>query len=46
MVTTDYSQRQFSGEVNWVELVIGEDAKRADAEVSVADRLHLAMGLQ
>ncbi|MFL5613194.1 MAG: arylsulfatase [Gemmatimonadaceae bacterium] len=46
MVTTDYSQRQFSGEVNWVELAIGEDAKRTDAEVSVADRLHLAMGLQ
>jgi arylsulfatase len=45
-VTTDYNQRQFTGEVNWVEFVIGEDAKQADADVSVADRLHLAMGIQ
>jgi arylsulfatase len=45
-VTTDYSQREFTGEVNWVELAIGDDAKRADNSVTVADRLRIAIGVQ
>ena len=45
-VTTDYNQREFTGEVNWVELAIGDDAKRADNSVTVADRLRIAIGVQ
>ena len=46
LVTPDYGQREFNGTVNWVELAVGDDAKAGDASVTVADRLHLAMGIQ
>ena len=45
-VTTDYSQRDFTGTVNWVELAVGEDAKLADNSITVADRLRIAIGVQ
>jgi arylsulfatase len=45
-VTTDYNQREFTGEVNWVELAIGDDATRADNSITVADRLRIATGVQ
>ena len=46
LVTPDYGRRDFNGDVNWVELAVGDDAKRGDASVTVADRLQLAMGIQ
>jgi hypothetical protein len=45
-VTTDYSQRDFNGTVNWVELAFGDDAKDADHYIKPEERLHLAMALQ
>jgi hypothetical protein len=35
----DYSQRAFTGSVNWVELlIVGEDASQAKHYISVEDR--------
>ena len=45
-VTTDYSRREFTGAVNWVELELGEDAKDADHYIKPEERLHLAMAIQ
>ncbi len=46
LVTRDYSQREFTGTVNWVELAIGEDAERAKHYIATEDRLRLAIALQ
>ena len=43
-VTTDYSQRKFSGEVTWVELELGLDDH--NHLIRPEDRVHLAMGIQ
>ena len=43
-VTTDYSQRKFSGEVNWVEIELGLDDH--NHLIRPEDRVHLAMGIQ
>jgi arylsulfatase len=45
-VTTDYSQRDFTGTVNWAELAFGDDAKQADHYIKPEERLHLAMAIQ
>ena len=45
-VTRDYGVRKFTGDVNWVELAVGEDAKDADHYIKPEERLHLAMGMQ
>ena len=39
-------QREFTGEVNWVQLDHGEVAKNADHYITVADRLRIAIGVQ
>ena len=46
VVTTDYSNRKFNGNVNWVEIDLGADAKDADHLISPQERLHVAMALQ
>jgi arylsulfatase len=45
-VTSDYTQRDFTGTVNWVELAFGDDAKEADHYIKPEERLHLAMAIQ
>ena len=45
-VTDDYGRRKFNGEVNWVELDAGKDAKRVDHKISPEERLRLAMAIQ
>jgi arylsulfatase A-like enzyme len=47
-VTSDYPTRggKFSGEVNWVEIDVGEDAQNLDHLISPETRLKVAMGLQ
>src|SRR5215831_905849 len=45
-VTADYSQREFTGSVNWVELAFGDDAKEADHYIKPEERLKLAMAIQ
>ncbi len=45
-VTTDYSRREFTGAVNWVELAFGDDAKDADHYITPEERLNLAMAIQ
>ena len=45
-VTKDYSQREFTGTVNWVELATGHDAGQAKHYISAEDRLRLATALQ
>jgi len=45
-VTKDYSRREFTGAVNWVELAVGNDAKDADHYLKPEERLHVAMTLQ
>ena len=43
-VTTDYSQRRFSGEVNWVEIDLGLDDH--NHLIKPEDRVNLAMAFQ
>ena len=43
-VTNDYVQRKFSGEVNWVEINVGED--NHNHLIKPEDRINLAMGFQ
>jgi hypothetical protein len=43
-VTTDYGQREFSGEVEWVELELGLDDH--DHLIKPEDRISLAMRIQ
>jgi arylsulfatase A-like enzyme len=47
-VSPDYTPRgsKFSGEVNWVEIDIGEGAKDADHYLSHEERFRLAMAIQ
>ena len=45
-VTADYTQRKFTGKVNWVALAVGDDAKQADHYITPEDRLRLATALQ
>jgi arylsulfatase len=46
-VTPDYpADKQFSGEVNWVEIDIGKDAADLDHFISPEERLCVAMGIQ
>jgi arylsulfatase len=43
-VTTDYTQRAFTGDVEWVEIDLGLDDH--DHLIKPEDRLNLAMGIQ
>jgi arylsulfatase len=46
-VTPDYpSRKKFSGEVNWVQIDVDEDAGDADHFISAEERLRVVMGLQ
>ena len=47
-VSEDYGSRdnKFSGDVNWVEIDLGEDAKDADHFISPEERLRVYMGIQ
>jgi arylsulfatase len=46
-VTDDYpTPRKFNGEVNWVEIDLGQDAVDLDHLISPEERLHVAMALQ
>jgi arylsulfatase len=47
-VTDDYPTRgtKFSGEVNWVEIALGEDAEDLDHLISPEERLRVAMAIQ
>jgi arylsulfatase len=45
-VTTDYSTRALTGEVNWVEIDVGQAAEDADHMLSPEERLRLAMAIQ
>jgi arylsulfatase A-like enzyme len=43
-VTTDYSTKKFTGEIEWVEIELGEDDH--NHLIKPEDRLNLAMGIQ
>ncbi len=47
-VTPDYTPQTsaFSGEVNWVEIDVGKDAKDADHFLTPEERYHIAMAFQ
>jgi arylsulfatase len=46
-VTYDYpSTKKFTGDVNWVEFDVGEDAGDTDHFISPEERLRVVMGLQ
>jgi arylsulfatase len=45
-VTTDYATRALTGEVNWVEIDVGQAAEDADHMLSPEERLRLAMAIQ
>ena len=45
-VTLYMDGKKFSGEVDWVELDLGEDAVDFDHLITPEQRLRLAMGLQ
>jgi arylsulfatase A-like enzyme len=45
-VTDDYSEREFNGTVNWVELDLGDVPKRGDHLVDAEHRFRVAMGTQ
>lgn len=47
-VSEDYGSRgkEFSGEVNWVEIDLGDDAVDADRFINHEERLSLPMALQ
>jgi arylsulfatase A-like enzyme len=47
LVTDDYPEpNTFSGEVNWVEIALGEDAEEADHFISPDERVQIAMARQ
>jgi arylsulfatase len=48
LVAEDYGPRDnaFTGEVNWVQIDLGEDAEDADHLISPEERLHIAMTRQ
>jgi hypothetical protein len=43
-VTTEYGQREFSGQVTWAEIELGLDDR--DQLISPEERLNLAMAIQ
>ncbi len=45
-VSTDYGRNHFNGDVNWVEIDVGDDANDSDHFISREERLRVAMGLQ
>ena len=46
-MTYDYpAQKEFSGEVSWVEIDLGEDAVNIDHLITPEQRLRLALGTQ
>jgi arylsulfatase len=47
-VSEDYGPRgnEFTGEVNWVEIDLGEDAKDADHYIDPEERLRVYMAIQ
>ncbi len=46
-MTYDYpARKKFSGEVNWVEIALDEDAKDADHLISPEERMRVAMAIQ
>jgi len=47
-VSRDYGPKgnAFSGEVNWVQINLGEDAKDADHYISPEERFRVAMARQ
>jgi arylsulfatase len=44
-VTKDYKRREFSGEVNWVEIDVGKDAEDVDHYIKPEERFAVAMAL-
>lgn len=44
-VTTDYSSNRFNGEVNWVQIDVGDDANDVDHFLNHQERLKIAMAL-
>jgi arylsulfatase len=45
-VTSDYSTRRFSGDVNWVEIDVGDAAEDLDHLIKPEERLAIAMAIQ
>jgi arylsulfatase len=45
-VTSDYSTRKFSGDVNWVEIDVGDAAGDVDHLIKPEERLAIAMAIQ
>ena len=46
-VTPDYpARKKFSGEVNWVQIDVAEDARDADHFISPEERLRVIMAIQ
>jgi arylsulfatase len=45
-VTKDYSTRKFTGDVNWVEIDVGEAAEDLDHLIKPEERLAVAMAIQ
>lgn len=45
-VTSDYSTRKFNGEVNWVEIDVGDAAEDLDHLIKPEERLAIAMAIQ
>lgn len=45
-VTKDYSTRKFTGEVNWVEIDVGDAAEDLDHLIKPEERLAIAMAIQ
>ena len=44
-VTSDYSSNRFNGEVNWVQIDVGEDANDLDHFLNHQERLKIALAL-
>jgi hypothetical protein len=44
-VTTDYSSNHFNGEVNWLQIDVGEDANDLDHFLNHQERLKIAMAM-
>src|SRR5262245_14761432 len=45
-VTSDYSTRRFSGQVNWVEIDVDKDAEDVDHYIEPEELLAIAMAIQ
>jgi arylsulfatase len=45
-VTGDYAKRKFSGDVNWVEIDVGDAAEDLDHLIKPEERLAIAMAIQ